>query len=89
MRETIVISITTLLLILASIRANAFEYEVDMPNSGNPQYEAIRVSVDGCDTIFKINKKEFPAFRARMHDDPSIVKDMVNKAITRSKNGCL
>jgi hypothetical protein len=88
MMKIIVIHVATLMLLFIPIKSKAFEYEVDMPNSGDPRYEAIRISIDGCNTYFKIPKKDLDSFVKAMLDRPLISQDMVKQAIKRRKNGC-
>lgn len=72
------------MLLLISSGAYAMDYDVDMPNSGDPKFELIRVTIDGCETKFKIKKQDFNKFSK--NDDA--MDQLVQKAIEHSKTGC-
>lgn len=72
-------------LALIPLHSKAFdEVDVDMPNSGNPKTEMIRITIDKCVTKFEIDKKDFEKFS----NDPEQMKKMVKAAIKRTANGC-
>lgn len=73
-----------ILLLMTPNCARAFEYEVDMPNSGDPSMEMVRIKIDSCETSFKIKKKDFESFS----DNPEALKQLVKKAIDRANSGC-
>lgn len=64
--------------------AKAFDYDVDMPYSGDPKMEMIRVRIDNCTTKFLIDKKDFEKFSK---DSEEMMK-LVKKAIARANTGC-
>lgn len=74
-----------ILLLITPNCAKAFEYEVDMPNSGDPSMEMIRIKIDSCETKFKIKKKDFESFS----NNPKALKELVKKAIDRANSGCV
>lgn len=86
--KTIVIYVVQLMFLLTPANSQAFEYEVDMPNSGSSKYETIRIRIDSCDTIFKVSKNDFQDFKNKMHSNPSLAKDMIKQAMKHKDSGC-
>lgn len=79
------IHVVAAFIVLFSVRANAsFEYDVDMPNSGDPKMQMIRINVNGCDSKFLIEKDKFEEFSK----DKQKLQQLVKRAIEQSTNGC-
>jgi hypothetical protein len=71
-------------LILLSKCAGAAEVDVDMPPSDNPKYQLIRVTIDGCETFFKVKTKDFES----LSNNNSAIQDLVDKALKHAQSGC-
>ena len=84
MKTAIAIYAAALMLAIPNC-ANAFEYEVDMPNSGDKRFEMIRVKINNCDTKFLIKKEEFESFTK----NSKALQQLVQKALQREATGCL
>ena len=83
MFKVMAIHIVAFLIAFAPI-AEAMQYDVDMPNSGDRKFEVIRITVDSCESKFKIKKEDFPKVAKNTAD----LQKMVKKAIERSRTGC-
>lgn len=64
--------------------ANALEYDVDMPNSGDAKIQVIRITIEGCETKFKVKTEDFEKFSK----NEDAMTDLVKKAVSRSATGC-
>lgn len=66
--------------------AKAFSNDdyVDWPTSVSGKSHTLRISIDNCISIFKIEDKNLDKFTK----DKQSLKDVMAKAIERSKNGC-
>jgi len=64
--------------------ASAFEYDVDMPNSGDPKIQLIRITIDSCQTKFKVKKADFEKFS----ENPAALTKLVKLAIENANSGC-
>ena len=85
MKKIIAIHMSAFLLAMMPLKAKAFieDYEVDWPSSQNGIH-VLRISINGCETLFKVKDKDFYDFAA----NKEAVKDALNKAIARAKAGC-
>lgn len=85
MQKIALIHIIALTLSLISCRAEAFgDYEVDWPTSVSGQSHTLRITIDGCTTLFKIKDGNLEKF-SKSKDS---LKEVTAVAIKRSKNGC-
>jgi hypothetical protein len=69
---------------MLSTTAQAMDYDVDMPNSGDPKFQMVRVVIDGCETKFKIKNEDFNKFSK----NDEAMDQLIQKAIQHSKSGC-
>lgn len=72
-----------ILVLLVSSYARA-DVDVDMPASGDQKLEIIRVSIDGCETLFKIKKEDFKRFS----NNDAAMDELVAKANEHARSGC-
>jgi hypothetical protein len=76
--------ILVLALTMGSTAMAAWDVDVDMPPSGDPKVEMIRVTINDCVTKFKIPKKEFEKF-SKNND---AMDQLVKLAIKNTNSGC-
>lgn len=60
------------------------DYEVDWPSSPEKGVHVLRITIDGCTTLFKIKDKDFYDFA----ENKQAVTDALKKAIARTDSGC-
>lgn len=66
------------------VHAEAMEYDVDMPGSGQRDMEMIRITVEGCESKFFIKKENFE----KVTSNPAEMKEMAKQAIKKAARGC-
>ena len=84
MTKALLVHTIALLVWVIPTKSLAFEYEVDMPNSGDRRFEMIRIKIDECETKFLIPKEGFENFSK----NKQALKDLVKKALERHATGC-
>lgn len=85
MRTVLLIYILAAILALPKC-AQAFSDDdyVDWPTSVSGKSHTLRISIDGCISLFKVEDKNLEKFTK----DKQSLKEVMAKAIERSKNGC-
>lgn len=80
MKQAFIIHIVAFLLASCSVDANAFDYDVDWPTSGNGQH-VLAITINGCETRFTIKDKDLDTFA-------NTSSDLIAAARKRAANGC-
>lgn len=85
MHKIVATHIMALTLSLVSCRVEAFhDYEVDWPTSVSGKSHTLRITIDGCTTLFKIKDGDLEKFSK----SKASLREASAVAIKRSKNGC-
>lgn len=85
MQKIALIHIIALTLSLISCRVEAFDdYEVDWPTSVSGQSHTLRITIDGCTTLFKVKDKDLEKFSKSKES----LKEAIKAAISKKENGC-
>lgn len=83
MKKALMIHICAFLLASCSLRAEAFDFDVDWPTSDKESH-TLAITINGCETRFRVLNKDFEAFS----NNKEALQQAIDKAIQRSKNGC-
>lgn len=73
-------------ILLFSYPSIASTSTIDIISSADPYYEIIVITIDGCDTVFKIPKKDFKELNNPANS--RVIKDMISKAKNHALSGC-
>lgn len=88
MRQFFTVHLLAFLLASCSTDANAFDYDVDWPTSGNGKH-VLAITVNGCETRFTIKDKDLEAFTGAVHDKKTGTSlELIAAARKRAENGC-
>lgn len=88
MKQAFMVHLLAFLLASCSVDANAFDYDVDWPSSGNGKH-VLAITIDGCETRFIIEDKNLEKFTQSVHDKKSgTSSDLIAAARKRAENGC-
>lgn len=71
------------ILVLLPFRAAAFDYDVNW-TSTNSKESILIITIDKCDTKFKVKNEDLEAFQK----NAKALTDAVKKAIERANEGC-
>jgi hypothetical protein len=83
--KIVCIYVAALMFSIISCQAKAYvDYDVDWPPSNEKGIHTLRITIDGCSTIFKIKDKDF--YDAVANEEAMM--DSVKKAIARAAKGC-
>lgn len=61
-----------------------FDYDVDTPPSKDKTVNIVRITINKCETNFKVKKADWDKFEG----NDEAMKDLVKKAIERAGSGC-
>lgn len=85
--KIILIYLVSLLIVSWPFKAEAFDYDVDFPTSGNGKH-VMAITINGCETRFSIEDKNLEAFSKKVNDDDKTREQLINAALKRANNGC-
>lgn len=84
MRTVALVYIVAAILALPKCAEAFTDYDVDWPTSISGKEHTLRIVIDGCTTLFKIEHKNLEKFT----NDQNAKKEVVMKAIERTQNNC-
>ncbi len=84
MRTMVLVYVMAAVLAIPKCSEAFTDYDVDWPTSVSGKEHTLRVVIDGCTTLFKVEHKNLEKFR----NDQKAKKQVVMKAIQRTQNNC-
>jgi hypothetical protein len=65
-------------------RSHAMDYDVDFPTTSDRIHSTIRINIEGCDTLFKVDKTKLDSFS----NNSKAMDQMIELAIAHKNAGC-